>query len=67
MGVYADAEVEVGDGTLVWSFSPGGAAQVRYTLTLDDQGRWVEKGEFSPDGESWMEILGMTLTRTDDP
>jgi hypothetical protein len=35
-----------------WGFPlPNG--QVRYFIELDKEGRWKEKGEFSPDGNTW--------------
>jgi hypothetical protein len=58
-------EVEVGeDHSLVWSFTvPGGGRQVRYRARLDEQGRWVETGETSTDGQTWHPFMGMTLVR----
>lgn len=56
-------EVEVRDKGLIWhQTTPEG--QVRFTMHLDEQGRWTEKGEFTPDdGKTWYPFLGMTLTR----
>lgn len=56
-------EMEVRDGGFEWVQSvPGGEA--RYTMHLDEEGRWVEAGEFSrDDGGTWYPFLGMTLTR----
>lgn len=56
-------EIQVTDGTIVWSLdNPRG--KVRFTIQLDKQGRWVERGEYSADGQAWHEFFGMTLTRT---
>jgi hypothetical protein len=64
-GQYVDADVEVGERRLVWEFAtPQG--QVRYTLTLDDAGRWREVGEFSRDGATWSGFFEMTLERVKD-
>jgi hypothetical protein len=64
-GQFVDADVEVGDGTLIWSFaSPRGL--VRYTLQVDDQGRWREIGEFSRNGSEWSQFFEMTLRRIGD-
>jgi hypothetical protein len=61
-GRSVDADVEVGDERLVWGFeTPRG--RVRYTLALDEQGRWHEVGEFSPDGATWSSFFEMTLER----
>ena len=55
-------QVTVGDDTVVWGFdTPRG--KVRFTMRLDEQGRWVESGEYSADGAKWTEFLGMTLSR----
>ena len=55
--------IEVGDRRVVWGFDvPNG--KVRYTITLDAEGRWVEIGEHSADGGStWRQFFGMTLRR----
>lgn len=56
-------ELDVRDRGFVWVHAvPGGRA--RYTMHLDEQGRWVESGEYSPDdGATWYPFFGMTLTR----
>lgn len=54
--------IEVGDERVVWGFDvPNG--KVRYTISLDGEGRWVEVGEYSSDGTTWMEFLGMKLRK----
>jgi hypothetical protein len=64
-GHSVDADVEVGERRIVWSFAtPHG--RVRYTLALDEQGRWVERGEHSRDGASWSPFFDMTLRRVGD-
>lgn len=38
--------------------------EARYSMHLDEQGRWVESGEFTrDDGETWQPFLDTTLTR----
>lgn len=56
-------DIEVRDRGFVWIQTvPGGKA--RYTMRLDEQGRWLESGEFtSDDGATWHLFLEMTLTR----
>lgn len=56
-------ELAVEDGGVVWgTASPGG--QIRFTMRLDEQGRWSEIGERSTDGgKTWSTFLGMTLTK----
>lgn len=62
-GRYVDADVEVGEGQVIWSFAvPQG--RVRYTMTHAAD-RWKEIGEFSADGQAWQQFLEMNLTRKD--
>lgn len=50
------------DGAFVWGMdSPGG--RVRYTIRLDEKGRWFEIGERSTDGTAWTKFFEMTLAR----
>ena len=62
-GGWVDAEVTVGDGELVWAFDQPGAGRIRYTIRLDEQGRWHEVGDMSPDGQRWHRFFEMRLTR----
>ncbi|HEU4883319.1 MAG TPA: hypothetical protein VFT45_13755 [Longimicrobium sp.] len=62
-GGWVDADVTVGDRELVWSFEQPGAGRIRYTIRLDEQGRWHEVGDMSPDGQQWHRFFEMRLTR----
>lgn len=62
-GGWVDAEVTVGDGELVWAFDQPGAGRIRYTIRLDEQGRWHEVGDMSRDGQRWHRFFEMRLTR----
>lgn len=63
-GRFVDADVEVGDERLVWGFdTPNG--RIRYTVTLDDAGRWHEVGEIDRGG-AWTGFFEMTLSRVGD-
>jgi len=64
---HIDPDVSVEEGTMVWGFDiPGGAGQIRYTITLNDKAQWFEVGEFSRDkGETWVQFFEMTLDRKD--
>lgn len=58
-GVYRG---EWTDGAFVWGMdSPGG--RVRYTIRLDDRGRWFEIGEREAKGAGWTKFFEMTLAR----
>ena len=55
--------VEVGETRMTWGFEAPGR-KVRFTIRLDESGRWVEDGEWSADsGTTWRPFFGMTLTR----
>lgn len=56
-------ELTVTNGGVVWGISSPGY-QVRFTMRLDEQGRWSEIGERSMDaGQTWSTFLGMTLSK----
>jgi hypothetical protein len=58
-GVYKG---EWKDGAFVWGMdTPVG--KMRYTIRLDPQGRWFEKGEMSRDGSGWTVFFEMTLSK----
>jgi len=51
-----------GTNAAQWGFeTPMG--KIRYTITLNDKGQWVEVGEFTRDGKQWMKMMEMTLTK----
>lgn len=54
-GLY---EAEMIDGDFYWY--PGD--NVRYIIRIDDDGKWVEKGEFKS-GDQWVQFFEMTLER----
>lgn len=55
--------LEVSDKKLVWGFDNGAGGQIRYTITIDEEGHWVEVGEFSMDGKDWKNFMEMKLAR----
>lgn len=58
-----DPKLEVGDKSIVWGFTTR-LGKMRYTITLDDQGRWVEVGHRSnDDGKTWIKFIDMVLER----
>lgn len=59
---WLDADVEVGEGTLIWGYEDPGAGQVRFTLRLTTDGRWHEVGEATRDGVNWFQFFEMTLS-----
>jgi hypothetical protein len=64
-GSYEDTEAKVSDGQLVWGMKVPQFGDVRYTIKLDDKGRWFEIGEVSRDGKTWQQFFEMTFQRVD--
>lgn len=61
-GQFVDADVEVGENSLVWGFEIS-QGKVRYTIKINEKGQWHEIGEFSRDGENWFKNFEMTLNK----
>ena len=62
-GQYVDADVQLESNKLAWQFQLQGIGMTRYTIVLDDKGRWFEIGELSKDGGDWRKFFETTLTR----
>lgn len=62
-GGWVDADVTVGDGEMVWAFDQPGVGRIRYTIRLNEEGRWHEVGDMSRDGQRWHRFFEMRLTR----
>lgn len=62
-GRAMDADIEVGEKSLIWGFHDQRAGQIRFTIKLDEAGRWAEIGEISRDGTSWNKFFEMKLNR----
>ena len=62
---YVQAWFDAGDDhSARWGFDiPDGGGKVRYTISLTDNGTWREVGEFSHDGNRWMQFLEMNLKK----
>jgi Protein of unknown function (DUF1579) len=65
-GHFVDATAEVGDQRLVWGFDHPQMGTVRYTLTLDEAGRWHEIGEAQHGEGGWARFFEMTLEHQGD-
>lgn len=62
-GNHVDADFVVNpDGSIAWEFEHPMAGKVRYTIR-NESGAWVENGEASRDGKTWMPFLEMRLVR----
>jgi hypothetical protein len=66
-GNYTEAEAKVADGKLEWGFRIPKFGEVRYTITVSEQGRWSEIGEVSSDGKEWRKFFEMNLERVREP
>lgn len=62
-GQFIDADLTVGDQSLIWGFTDPKAGEIRYTFSLTESGQWHEVGEISRDGENWFQFFEMTLDR----
>ncbi len=62
-GNYVDADFKaLADGSMEWGFTHPMAGQIRYTIRVKD-GKWVESGVMSRDGQNWMPFFEMTLEK----
>lgn len=51
------------DSVFIWEFTiPGGSGRTRY-LIRQDNGEWLETGEYSSDGTTWRKFFEMRLRR----
>jgi hypothetical protein len=62
-GRAMDADITVGEKSLIWGFRDQRSGQIRFTIKLDEDGRWFEIGEISRDGTSWNKFFEMRLKR----
>jgi hypothetical protein len=62
-GSREDTEAKVTEGQLVWGIKIPQLGDIRYTVKLDDKGRWFEIGEMSKDGKEWRKCFEMTLEK----
>lgn len=64
-GNHEDTEATVTEGQLVWGMKIPQFGDVRYTIKLDDKGRWFEIGEVTRGGNEWRKFFEMTLSRAE--
>ena len=49
---------------LDWGFAlPNGAGHFRYSVDMSVANKWIETGEYSRDGTTWMPVIGLDLSR----
>jgi hypothetical protein len=64
-GNRENSDAIVGDKQLVWSMKIPNFGTMRYTIKLDDKGRWFEIGEISQDGVAWRKFFEMTMEKVE--
>lgn len=58
------SEIEIiSEKVIRWKMVIPNQGTVRFTSDYSQKDKWIEMGEFSRDGENWMQFLGMDLTR----
>jgi hypothetical protein len=63
-GGAGDHELElIGERGWRWTMSGPGGSTVRFTTRVTEDGKWIEVGERSTDGETWQKFFEMTLIR----
>lgn len=61
-GRQATFRLTLSDHGFTWGWEVAGG-QVRYTMELTSEGEWHERGEFSRDGQQWLQFIEMRLRR----
>lgn len=54
------------DKVIRWFIDIPNGSKVRFTSDYSTENKWVEIGEFSRDGENWMQFLGMELIKVEN-
>ncbi|QDH78532.1 DUF1579 domain-containing protein [Echinicola soli] len=52
-----------GERHIEWGFDMANGGALKYTIQLDEQGRWQENGQYSPNGSQWYPSFEMQLTK----
>ena len=52
------------DTTFEWGFDIPQGGKIRYNITLqENKTKWIEKGEYTGDGQNWYPFVSLDLTR----
>jgi hypothetical protein len=62
-GQWIDATLELEPGQLTWRMNPAPNVSVRYVISVDADGRWIERGYQKYGDRPEQEFVGMTLTK----
>ncbi|MFL0352320.1 hypothetical protein [Xanthomarina sp. GH4-25] len=61
------SEIElIEDKVIRWEMTIPNQGTARFTSDYSTENTWIEVGEFSRDGETWIQFLGMELIRIDN-
>ncbi len=66
-GRTGNFHARVESGAMIWGYKHPRAGEMRYTIRLDDKGRWHEIGEMSRKKGEWVQFFEMTLTKKKSP
>jgi hypothetical protein len=61
---WMDVRIELTDRGYTWWLEDPRAGTIRYDMVIDDQGRWVEKGFMTRNGQE-MQFFEMTLRKAE--
>lgn len=57
----------ISENNFEWGFETPTKAKIKYTIVLNPQAKtWVEKGEYSPDGNTWYPFMDMNLKKVSE-
>lgn len=63
-GNWLDPDFTLTADGFKWSMTDARSGMIRYAMSFDAEGRWVEQGEMSRDeGKTWTPFFEMTLTK----
>ena len=62
-GYHTNAWAKYEEGSIIWGYDHPYAGSMKYTISINNLGQWVEIGEMSRDGNEWMQIFEMTLSK----
>ena len=66
-GESTQSKIEfIEDKIFQWNMEIPNQGKIRFIVDFSTDNKWIETGEFSRDGVSWMKFLGMELTRKQD-
>jgi len=63
-GYVNESEIEfISDKKIRWFMDIPNGSKIRFTTDYSTENKWMEVGEFSRDGNNWVQFLAMELTK----